>query len=213
VQEIKGLSVENVRVDMEVTDQFGLPWDIGAAAGSILEMPGDNGYTLSDRRLGPNGEQGFPLDRWRIPVGVGTNSVRERVLNNIEQSRLARESSNFSEYVRKEVVEQLTRAQGRNVNTLGNIVDNHLKDSDFSGTLADLQGNPIPKQGGGYWDHLQEMKNSFTGLKSIKSGLEGSLQNPNLTPQVRTFLQDQLDIANAYIKEIQDLFKPFGGIK
>ena len=71
-REIKGLSVENVRVDMEVTDQFGLPWDIGAAAGSILETPGDNGYTLSDRRLGPNGAQGFPLDRWRIPVGVGT---------------------------------------------------------------------------------------------------------------------------------------------
>jgi len=68
VREIKGLSVENVIVDMEVTDQFGLPWDIGAAAGSMLETPGDKGYTLSDRRLGPNGAQGFPLDRWRIPV-------------------------------------------------------------------------------------------------------------------------------------------------
>ena len=55
VREIKGLSVENVRVDMEVTDQFGLPWDIGAAAGSVLETPEDNGYTLSDRRLGSNG--------------------------------------------------------------------------------------------------------------------------------------------------------------
>lgn len=112
----------------------------------------------------------------------------------------------------KDIASRLTRAQSRNTNTLKNIVENNLTDGDFGGALADLQGKPIPKLGGGYWDHLTEMKQSYTGLNGVKSGLEGSLQNPNLTLEVRTFLQDQLKMTNTYIQKIQDLFKPFGGI-
>jgi len=107
----------------------------------------------------------------------------------------------------------LTRAQTRNIDKLNNIIENNLTDGDFSGTLADLQGNPIPKPGGGYWDHLTEMRQSYTGLNNIKRGLEGSLQNPNLSPEVRVFLQEQLNVTNYYIQKIVDLFSPFGGIK
>jgi len=107
----------------------------------------------------------------------------------------------------------LTRAQSRNINTLKNIIENNLTDGDFSGTLADLQGKPILKPGGGFWDHLTEMKQSYTGLQSIKSGLEGSLQNPNLAIEVRAVLQGNLDKANFYINKIKELFASFGGIK
>ncbi|UAC47150.1 hypothetical protein K6959_10365 [Bacillus aquiflavi] len=56
-----------------------------------------------------------------------------------------------------DVSEELTRAQKRNVEALNNVIANNLKDHDFSGTLRDLQGNPVPKPSGGFWDHKTEM--------------------------------------------------------
>ncbi|MCM3479290.1 pre-toxin TG domain-containing protein [Caldibacillus thermoamylovorans] len=106
----------------------------------------------------------------------------------------------------------LSRAQQRNLETLENIVNNHLTDKDFSGTLRDLQGNPVPKPGGGFWNHLQEMKDSYKGLVKIRKGLEGSLNNPNLDVETRKVLQEASDKTNKYIKKIEDLFEPFGGI-
>ncbi|NRS52065.1 hypothetical protein HP401_29010 [Brevibacillus sp. HB2.2] len=92
------------------------------------------------------------------------------------------------------------------------MVDNHLTDMDFSGTLRDLQGDPVPKPGGGYWNHLQEMKDSYKGLRKIKRGLEGSLQNPNLPQDTRKVLETALDKASVNLKKIEDLFEPFGGL-
>ncbi|ACX63382.1 WXG100 family type VII secretion target [Paenibacillus sp. FSL H8-0457] len=111
------------------------------------------------------------------------------------------------------IVEELSRAQNRNLETLDNIVDKHLTEMDFSGTLRDLQGNPVPKRDGGYWNHLQEMQDSYKGLSKIKRGLEGSLQNPNLSDSTRKTLQDALNKANLNLRKIEDLFEPFGGLK
>lgn len=107
---------------------------------------------------------------------------------------------------------ELSRSQIRNLETLDNIIDKHLTDRDFSGTLRDLNGDPIPKPGGGYWNHLQEMQDSYKGLTKIKRGLEGSLHNPNLSDNNRITLQEALDKANLNIKKIEDLFEPFGGL-
>ncbi len=106
----------------------------------------------------------------------------------------------------------LTRAHKRNLDTLDNIINKHLTDKDFSGSLRDLQDNPVPKPGGGYWNHLQEMKDSYKGLIRIRKGLEGSLKNPNLNDATRKVLQEGLDKANKNIKKIENLFEPFGGI-
>nr|WP_156424116.1 polymorphic toxin type 28 domain-containing protein [Aneurinibacillus sp. XH2] len=95
---------------------------------------------------------------------------------------------------------------------LDNIINKHLTDKDFSGALRDLQDNPVPKPGGGYWNHLQEMKDSYKGLIRIRKGLEGSLKNPNLNDATRKVLQEGLDKANKNIKKIENLFEPFGGI-
>ncbi|WP_339221997.1 WXG100 family type VII secretion target [Paenibacillus sp. FSL W7-1332] len=111
------------------------------------------------------------------------------------------------------IIEELSRAQKRNLETLDNIVDKHLTEMDFSGTLRDLQGNPVPKKDGGYWNHLQEMQDSYKGLSKIKRGLEGSLQNPTLSDSTRKTLQDALNKANLNLKKIEDLFEPFGGLK
>lgn len=106
----------------------------------------------------------------------------------------------------------LTDAQKSRLNALENTINDHLTEDDFSGTLRDLQGNPVPNGKGGYFDHLGEMKNSYASLKKIKKALEGSLNNPNLSTVDRELLQEGLDKANLYISKIQELFKPYGGI-
>ena len=91
-------------------------------------------------------------------------------------------------------------------------INDHLTDGDFSGTLRDLQGNPVPNGRGGYFDHLGEMQNSYKSLKKIKKALEGSLKNPNLSEVHRALLQEGLDKANFYIDKIEELFDTYGGI-
>lgn len=44
-----------------------------------------------------------------------------------------------------------------------------MKLSDFSGTLRDLQGNPVPNGNGGYFNHLGEMRDSYKALQIKKS--------------------------------------------
>lgn len=141
--------------------------------------------------------------------GTGVDeSTAEFVLIKAKEEEQAREERENSGEV-----ENLSRAQKRNLETLDNIVEGHLKESDFSGTLRDLQGKPVPKPGGGYWNHLKEMKDSYKGLNKIKKGLEGSLKNPNLNETERKILQEALDKVNSYNKKIEDLFSGYGGIK
>lgn len=106
----------------------------------------------------------------------------------------------------------LTAAQKSRLKALDNTIECNLKEMDFSGTLRDLQGNPVPNPQGGYYDHLTEMKQSYTSLTKIRRGLEGSLNNPSLSINDRKILQEGLNKANAYIQRIEELFKPFGGI-
>ena len=110
------------------------------------------------------------------------------------------------------VANTLTDVQKRRLNTLENTINDHLTDGDFSGTLRDLQGNPVPNGRGGYFDHLREMQNSYKSLQKIKKALEGSLKNPNLSDIDRALLQEGLDKANSYINKIEELFDPYGGI-
>ena len=91
-------------------------------------------------------------------------------------------------------------------------MEKHLTEKDFSGTLRDLQGNPVPNPAGGFFDHLHEMKDTYSGLLKIQRGFEGSLRNPNLSEEVRQVLQAGLDKVNNNITRIEELFKPFGGI-
>ena len=106
----------------------------------------------------------------------------------------------------------LTDVQKSRLNTLNNTINDHLKASDFSGTLRDLQGNPVPNGMGGFYDHLFEMKNSYRSLKKVRLALEGSLKNPNLSDVDRSLLQDGLNTAIYYINRIEELFDPYGGI-
>ncbi|NEU61073.1 WXG100 family type VII secretion target [Paenibacillus sp. ALJ109b] len=154
------------------------------------------------------------------PFRTSSSGLAEKIKNNIKKAESSTKKIEKSEgkaavgTPNAPIVEDLSRAQQRNLTTLDNIIDKHLTEMDFSGTLRDLQGNPVPnKKTGGYWNHLQEMQDSYKGLSKIKRGLEGSLQNPNLSNSLKSTLQNALDKANTNLKKIEDLFEPFGGIK
>ncbi|MHA7578856.1 WXG100 family type VII secretion target [Paenibacillus vandeheii] len=154
------------------------------------------------------------------PFRTSSSGLAAKIKNNIKKAEPSTIKIEKSEGKTAEgtpnapIVEDLSRAQQRNLTTLDNIIDKHLTEMDFSGTLRDLQGNPVPnKKTGGYWNHLQEMQDSYKGLSKIKRGLEGSLQNPNLSTSLKSTLQNAMDKANTNLKKIEDLFEPFGGIK
>ena len=107
---------------------------------------------------------------------------------------------------------RLTRSQQTAIRTADNIINDHLKESDLSGALCELKGYPIPKESGGYWNHIHEVKDAYVGLIRAKKTLEGSLKNPNLDTDVRAFIQHKYDDINNYIFIIEDLFSLFGGI-
>ncbi|WP_375140061.1 filamentous hemagglutinin N-terminal domain-containing protein [Pseudomonas sp. IPO3778] len=67
---------------------------------------------------------------------------------------------------------KLSQGQQRAVNKIDNIL-NSFKDSDITGTLKDMAGDPVPKPDGGYWDHLKEMNDMLRGLRNHAETLEG----------------------------------------
>jgi len=67
---------------------------------------------------------------------------------------------------------KLSQGQQRAVSKIDKILNN-FKDSDITGTLRDMAGNPVPKPSGGYWDHLKEMSDTLRGLRNHAETLKG----------------------------------------
>lgn len=109
----------------------------------------------------------------------------------------------------------LTPAQKKSIKRIDNNIQDHLTDGDFSGTKRDLEGNPVPKKGqpGKYWNHLDEMLNTYQSLNNSTKSIENSLTNPNLDKKVRVYLESKLKEANLQINKIEHLFDDYGGIQ
>ena len=108
--------------------------------------------------------------------------------------------------------EKLTRSQQKAVESSAYIIQDHLQESDLSGALRDLQGNPVTKANGDYWNHEQEVREAYAGLVRARNSLEGSLKNPNLDSETRIFLEKQLNNILAYQQKVEDIFAEFRGI-
>jgi filamentous hemagglutinin len=67
----------------------------------------------------------------------------------------------------------LSQAEQRAVGKIDNIIKDHLKPSGISGAVRDALGNPVPKPGGGYWNHMQEVNEALRGLRNQAKALEG----------------------------------------
>jgi predicted DNA binding CopG/RHH family protein len=109
-------------------------------------------------------------------------------------------------------LDKLTRSQRKAVESAENNINDHLTEADLEAAKGDLEGNPIPKKGGGYWDHAQEVRNAYAGIKRAAETIANSLLNPNLAEDVREFLQNELDKIYEYMRRIEEIFAPYGGI-
>ncbi|WP_309896387.1 polymorphic toxin type 28 domain-containing protein, partial [Archangium sp.] len=99
--------------------------------------------------------------------------------------------------------QDLLDSQAKHITKIDNIIRDHAKPSDFEGVAKELAGQPIPKPGGGYWDHRREMTQSIRDLKRHVRALEGSLENPAHSPAVRAYVQDAINKARAVISRME----------
>lgn len=73
--------------------------------------------------------------------------------------------------------QKLNQKQESSIRKIDNAIKNALKDHDIAGTIKDMDGNPVPKRNGGSWDHMQEMKNTLSGLRNNANTLK-NVNNP-----------------------------------
>ena len=107
---------------------------------------------------------------------------------------------------------RLTRSQRRAIDKAENIINHSLKESDLSGALGDLNGQPIIKADGTSWNHKKEVQEAYAGLSKELRSLTGSLQNPNLDPNVREFIESECARIKSYMERVEEIFAPYGGI-
>ncbi|MEI3613629.1 polymorphic toxin type 28 domain-containing protein [Pseudogracilibacillus sp. SO30301A] len=88
----------------------------------------------------------------------------------------------------------------------------HLTEMDLKGAQRDLDGNPVPKPGGGYYDHAQEVSDAYRSLSDLKKSWEGVLKNPNLDAELRQLYTSKLTEVNVTMKKVDDMFAPYGGV-
>ncbi|MCK1970573.1 polymorphic toxin type 28 domain-containing protein, partial [Franconibacter sp. IITDAS19] len=84
---------------------------------------------------------------------------------------------NDSKQQNEKPVDKLNQKQESAIKKIDNTIKNALKDHDITGTLKDMDGNPVPKENGGYWDHMQEMQNTLRGLRNHADTLK-NVNNP-----------------------------------
>ncbi|MFJ5501256.1 hemagglutinin repeat-containing protein [Pectobacterium sp. CHL-2024] len=75
-------------------------------------------------------------------------------------------------------VQKLNQKQESAIKKIDNTIKNALKDHDITGTLKDMDSNPVPKNSGGHWDHMQEMQNTLRGLRNHADTLK-NVNNPD----------------------------------
>ena len=107
---------------------------------------------------------------------------------------------------------ELTDAQKSTLNKVMNTISQHLTEKDYAGVQRDLAGDPVPNGNGGFFDHIQEMKDSYKALTKAQRSLEGSLRNPSLGLVERTLLENTLKETKLHIDRINGMFKQYGGI-
>lgn len=77
-------------------------------------------------------------------------------------------------------VQKLNQKQESSIKKIDNLIKNSTKDHDITGTLKDMDGNPIlkPDSGGKYWNHMKEMQDTLNGLRNHANTLK-NVNNPD----------------------------------
>ncbi|WP_407920639.1 hypothetical protein [Enterobacillus tribolii] len=76
-------------------------------------------------------------------------------------------------------VQKLNQKQESSIKKIDNLIKNSIKDHDITGTLKDMDSNPIlkPDGSGKYWNHMKEMQDTLNGLRNHENTLR-NVNNP-----------------------------------
>ena len=117
----------------------------------------------------------------------------------------------YENFVMKfEVRTGLSRAQKAAIDTINATITDHLTEMDYSGVERDFRGNPVPKPGGGFYNHIHEMRDAYIALSKKIRSIDKSLTNPNLEDDVRNQLSDARNRAIYHKNKIENLFNSYG---
>ena len=105
-----------------------------------------------------------------------------------------------------------TTVQKANIQKVENTIADHLTEEDYRGAIADLEGNPIERRIGGFFNHKQEMMDSFRALKNATESLQKSLDNPNLGENEKQIISTTIKRGADEIAKIETLLKEYGGL-
>ncbi|UYA60503.1 Hemolysin [Pectobacterium sp. F1-1] len=75
--------------------------------------------------------------------------------------------------------QKLNQKQESAVKKIDNLINNSIKDHDITGTLKDMDSNPVikPDGSGKYWNHMKEMNDTLNGLRNHANTLK-NVNNP-----------------------------------
>ncbi|HEW98560.1 MAG: hypothetical protein DRR16_07545 [Candidatus Parabeggiatoa sp. nov. 3] len=99
---------------------------------------------------------------------------------------------------------QLLSSQQRHIDKINDIINHHAKPHDFLAVKAELAGQLFPKPNGGYWNHIQEMKDSVRGLKRAIRALKGSLNDPTHSQEIRCSVISQIKKAEHILTKMKN---------
>lgn len=102
---------------------------------------------------------------------------------------------------------KLTKAQKRRVDKIDKIIDDHLTERDIQGLIRDVSRNPVPKPGGGHFDHFKEVTEAIKGLKNEIRSLRKSMRNPRMDAATREEIQCAIDKAHNMITRVEKIIK------
>ncbi|CAM3416393.1 MULTISPECIES: polymorphic toxin type 28 domain-containing protein [Paenibacillus] len=173
---------EEIQAEQELINEMGTSTYLGQQAAMIF-----GGFAL--KRLGvkdtPNLKKDSGGDGGK--GGAGTGDLN-RVISSIDD--LSDSSKSMITTSQRATVYQQERTYS------------HLTAMDLKGAQRDLDGNPVPKPGGGYYDHAQEVSDAYCGLVDLKKSWEGMLKNPNSDTELRQLYTSKLNEVNNTMKKM-----------
>lgn len=99
----------------------------------------------------------------------------------------------FGPKKRPKLPDGISRSQRNRIERGYRKIDDHLNDKDISGAIRDINGRPITNKTGVPFQHLKEVEDAIKGLKKERNSLVKSINNPNLTPEVRKSINDAIN--------------------
>ncbi|WP_240771254.1 polymorphic toxin type 28 domain-containing protein [Siccibacter turicensis] len=85
---------------------------------------------------------------------------------------------------------KLNQKQESSIKKIDNLIKNSIKDHDITGTLKDMDSNPIikPDGSGKYWNHMKEMQDTLNGLRNHANTLKMSIIQKHKPPVVEQMM-------------------------